>query len=246
MVKKTVLFSVLIVFLLALPGFAERHVFDDAGVFENPDLLEAKLDELEDILGYPSYIITTDVRFDTDAKTATNLLLMDKVGKNQNGTMFTINMASRDYQFSSSGPDLQTDKLSDREIGKMIDGLGKKLKDGDFDGAGMFYYEKLRRVLDGNYLSFFDMVIAAIASLLGVGGYSAKQLVTYKRKARVVPFPVVTNSVLNLAPYNDVMTKTWETVVLIQTNNDNNSGGGGSSYSNSSGGGSFRGGGGKF
>ncbi len=245
MVKKVMLFCLLAVFLLALPGFAERHVYDEAGLFENPDLLEEKLDELEDMLGYPSYIITTDVPFDTDARTATNLLLMDKVGKNQNGTMFTINIASRDYQFSSSGPDLQIDKLTDRDVGKMIKGLGKKLKNEDFDGAGMFYYEQLRRTLGGNYLSFFDMIIAAIAALLGVGGYSAKQLFTYKRKARVVPFPVVTNSVLDLQPYQDVMTRTWETVTVIESNNNSGSGGG-SSYSNSSGGGSFRGGGGTF
>ncbi len=245
MVKKTIVFGLLIVFLLAVPGFAERHVFDDAGLFENPELLESKLNQLEAMLGYPSYIITTDVPFDTDPQTATNLLLMDKVGKNQNGTMFTVNIASRKYHFSTSGPDLQTDKLSDRDIEKMIDGLGKKLKDGDFDGAGMFYYNKLRRVLGGNYLSFFDMVITAVAALLGVGGYSAKQLLTYKRKARVVPFPVVANSIVKLVPHEDVMTKTWETVTVVQSSNNSGSGGG-SSYSSSSGGGSFRGGGGSF
>ncbi len=245
MVKKTILFSTLLILLLTLPSFAAGHVRDDAGLFEDVELLEKKLTELEERLGYPSYIYTTNQPFDTDAQTATNLLLMDKVGKNQNGTIFTINMATRDYQFSSSGPDLQTEQLSDEDIQSMIDGLGERLKDGDFDGAGMFYYEKLRRSLGGNYISFFDMVLAGLASLFGIGGYSGKQLITYKRKARVKPFPLTENSIANYLPHSDDLIDTFETVTVIKSD-DSKSSGSGSSFSNSSGGGSFRGGGGKF
>ncbi len=245
MVKKTILFSTLLILLLTLPSFAAGHVRDDAGLFDNVELLEKKLTELEERLGYPSYIYTTNQPFSEDAQTATNLLLMDKVGKNQNGTMFTINMATRDYQFSTSGPDLQIDKLSDRDIQKMIDGLGDRLKKGDFDGAGMFYYEHLRRSLAGNYISFFDMIIAALAALFGVGGYSGKQLFTYKRKARVKPFPITENSVTNYEPITDQLIDTFETVTVIKSSSSSG-GSGGSSFSNSSGGGSFRGGGGKF
>ncbi len=244
MVKKITLLTLVLALLLVIPSFAVRHVEDDAAVFENVAELEEKLTELEDVLGYPSFIITTDQPFDQDAGTATDLLLMDRVGRNENGTIFTINMATRDFQFSTSGPDLQVEQISDDDIESIIDGLGDRLKDGDFDGAGIFYYERLRRILGGNYISFVDMVIAAVASLLGVGSYGGAQALRYKRKARVKPFPINENAVAQYVPNSDVLIDSWETVTVIS--NDDDSSGGGSSFSRSSGGGSFRGGGGKF
>lgn len=229
-----------------MPSFAVRHVEDNADVFDNDAELEQKLTELEDMLGYPSFIITTDQPFDQDAGTATDLLLMERVGRNNNGTIFTINMATRDFQFSTSGPDLQIEQISDDDIEGIIDGLGDRLKDGDFDGAGLFYYERLRRALGGNYISFFDMMVAAIASLFGAGSYGSTQLLRYKRKARVKPFPINQNAVAQYVPNSDVLIDSWETVAIISANINNNSSGGGSSFSRSSGGGSFRGGGGKF
>ncbi len=240
MMKKTILFSILVILLLILPSFAEGHVRDDAGLFDNVELLEQKLTELEEILGYPSYIYTTNQPFAEDAQTATNLLLMDKVGKNQNGTMFTINMATRDYQFSTSGPDLQIDKLSDADIQNMISGLGSRLKDGDFDGAGMFYCKQLRRSLDENYISpaettantrngtifstNFVKIINNIEMILKLSfyallitiGYNSNAISGYKYEPRPKPILFNENVSVDYAPKVKELIDTFETVSVVK------------------------------
>ncbi len=241
MIKKTILFSALVILLLTLPSFAAGHVRDDAGLFDNVELLEQKLTELEEILGYPSYIYTTNQPFAEDAQTATNLLLMDKVGKNQNGTIFTINMATRDYQFSTSGPDLQIDKLSDADIKKMIDGLGKCLKNGDFDGAGIFYCKQLRLSLDDNYISTsettadtsvatifntsFAKIINNIEEILHIAfyalilafGYNSDVFTGYEYSPKPKPYLYSENVDVDYAPKVKELIDTIETVTVVKT-----------------------------
>lgn len=244
---KTLLASLIIVLILIVPVFANGYVVDDANIFSDPDELDQKMTELTEILGYPVYIVTTRQAYSTDPLSAADYLLMERVGVNKNGVMLAINMASRDVTFTTSGPDLQSDNLHDDDIDVIYEAVRDKLSLGDYDSAALVYYEKVRRILGGNYLSFFDMVIAGIASLLGVGGYSASQYAKYNPKAKRKAFALYQNARVNIAGGGDRLIDTREIVTNIpKVSNKSKGFGGGGGHSHRTGGGSFRGRSGKF
>lgn len=249
MVKKymscVILFFLACLTLLTGAGFADGYVVDEAGLFEDIGAIEAKLAELEAMLGYPAYIVTTDIEYGQNPFDAANLLLMDRVGKNQNGVMLAINMASRDITFTTSGPKLQADAMSDDEIHALREDVGAKFTAGEYDAAAMLYCDRVRRALGGNYLSGMDMLIAGISSLLGAGGYGAAQYARYHPRNRKKPFPMSSNVAVALSESTDTLIDTREIVTVIPKNKSGGSGGGGSTSRNT-GGGSFRGSSGKF
>lgn len=247
LVFKTLLCTLIIALLMVVPVFANGFVTDGANIFSDPNGLDQKMSELTEMLGYPVYIVTSRQAYSTDALSAADYLLMERVGANNNGVMLAINMASRDVTFTSSGPDLQSDNLSDDDIDIIYEAVRNKLTSGDYDGAALVYYEKVRRVLAGNYLSFFDMIIAGIVSLLGVGGYSASQYAKYNPRAKRKVFALYQNARVNIAGGGDRLIDTREIVTTIPKVSNKSSGfGSGGGRSHSTGGGSFRGRSGKF
>ncbi len=240
MVKKICL-MISLCLSLSLCVFADTYLVDDADLFTNDVKIEKELKSISEKYDIPVYLVTTDKEFDMDALSATDYLLADRVGFNNNGMMMSINMASRDITFTTSGKDLDAKTISDSKIIEIRKTAGNYLSNGNYDEAANYYCKAVSDVLRGNYLSLFDALIAFGASLFGVGSYGVYQKKKYNPKPKRKEFLVVQNAVCDFKINADQFVSE-RTVVTVKPKTTTSS----SSTSHTTGGGSFRGSSGKF
>ncbi len=244
MVKKVLLIS-LIIAALFVPVYAENHLQDDADIFKNDSKIEAELRAVSEKYQIPIYLVTTAEYYSYDPMTATDYLLIDRVGINNNGILLSINMASRDIYITSSGPDVKEDVINDQQLESIYQGVGSHLSRGDYDEGAIYYTQELDKALRGNYISLKDMLMSLLASLFGAGSYGLFQYKKYKPSPQRKRGLIFANADWDLATDEDRIINSRS--YLIALPRQTSSGGSGSTIStHTTGGGTFRGGGGKF
>lgn len=239
MVKKIALI-LSVILSLSLVAFADNHLVDDAGIFSNDAEIESRLSALSSKHDIPIYLVTTDKYYDSDVRTASDYMLADRVGFNNDGMLLSINMASRDIYFTVSGRMMDESNISESQIREVHESVGKYLSKGKYDEGAEHYCDVISDILRGNYLSLMDALIAFGTSLFGVGGYGLYQHKKYNPTPRRKEYLVASGAVCNFVNIDDRFISE-RTVVTAKASSSSSS-----SSSHTTGGGSFRGGGSKF
>lgn len=256
---------VLLLWLFPTKGHAQS-VDDQASLFteEQITLLNQLAANLDEKIKGRVYIVTTTSNDDSEETYADNYL-RKKVGNNQNGSVFLIDMGQRGYHVSTSGN--MIDYLTDSRLEKMLDSIQENLSAGSyFEAAKSYLEESSAYVSDGvpgghyrvdrdtgkityyKVLTPFEIIIAlTVASIISLITFFWIKS-TYQLKRKTYHYPFREKATVTLADQSDRLTKSFVTTRRIPKPSNNNNGGGfgGGSTTHSSGGGTFGGGGGKF
>ena len=252
-------------FFLTLRAHAEEYVIDAAQLFTTEERQE--LDTLaqqlsEEIKGH-IFIYTNHARYD-DPEYFTDRFMADRIGNNNNGATFMLNMDYRDYHFSTSGN--MIDYLTESRLDTIEEQVTDALSREDFyEAAHRFLTLSAKYVEDGvprghyridrdtgkityyKVLTPFEAIIAlAIAAVLALIFFLIIKS-KYQLKHSTYRYPYNQKSSLKLQHREDNLVNSFITTRRIPRNNSSGGGGsGGGSFTHSSGGGSFGGRGGKF
>lgn len=259
MVKK--LFNILIlliIFLIPINAFAisdKNYIEDNANVF-NTQIIEKynKIsDEINSEYSIPVFLYTTNENLGSDVRSNADYLLMDRVGKNNDGILLLIDYYNSELWLSYSGKaiDIIDDKRRDNLLDKLYVNVRNNVNNviSDYYSISKGYIQSGPRV--GQYreheksLSLIDIAIAAITAIIAyLISFNAIKSGSTPRYKKYV-YPLLANTALNLAVNSSNLINTSRSVSRIVRSN-NSSGGGYKSSTHKTGGGIFGGGGRKF
>lgn len=247
-------------FLIALPAYgALENVEDQANVFQTEQLtqLNQEAEKLEEKIKGDIYIVTTDTN-EEQPRTFANEYLRDKVGNNQNGAVFLIDLNQREMYIATSGN--MIDYLTDSRREALFDKVSSEMSGGDYYAASKIFLEQMTNYVDegvpgGHYridektgkisyyktITLLEGIIAFALALVGSVAFFIIVKSRYQLKLGTYKYPFRQNTQLELTENENRLINSFVTTRRIPKNNPS-SGGGGSS-TNSSGGGTFGGGG---
>lgn len=261
----------LLAILFLLFGFsmhvqaAEDSIDDQAGLFsvEEINQLKTTIAPIE-AKSKARIFIVTNTDNETDSTRFADYYMLEKIGKNNNGITFYIDLNQRKFIISTSGN--MIDYLTDKRIEQTLDDIEPSMKNGNYFQASQSFLDNTNYYFDqgvpgGHYrvdtetgkitrykvLTPTEIAIAFIAAIILSAIFFAISVSKYQLKFGTYKYPFREKSALNLTQRNDVLTNSFVTTRRIPRNNSSGgrSGGGGSS-THSSGGGTFGGGGRSF
>ncbi|OJG91645.1 hypothetical protein RV15_GL000529 [Enterococcus silesiacus] len=208
--------------------------------------------------------IVTNTDNDMDSARFADYYMLDRIGKNENGITFYLDMAQRKFIISTSGN--MIDYLTDKRIEQSLDAIEPSMIAGNYFQATQIFLEKTSYYFDqgvsgGHYrvdtetgkitryksLTTTEIVIAFVAAIVLSGIFFAVSISKYQLKFGTYKYPFREKSSLNLTRRNDVLVNSFVTTRRIPRNNSSGGGGsGGGSSTHSTGGGTFGGGGRSF
>ncbi|OJG26748.1 hypothetical protein RU98_GL003135 [Enterococcus caccae] len=189
--------------------------------------------------------------------------MLDRIGKNQNGITFYIDMNQRKFIISTSGN--MIDYFTDKRIDQTLDdAIAPSMKNGQYFQAAQRFLENTNTYFEqgipgGHYrvdtetgkitrykvLTTTEIILAFVAAIVLSGIFFALSISKYQLKFGTYKYPFREKSLLNLTRRNDTLINSFVTSRRIPRNNSNGGSGGGSS-THSTGGGTFGGGGRSF
>lgn len=246
---------------------AENSVDDQASLFTSEEVAQLK-DAITPIEGKTkaNVFVVTNTDNDLDSTRFADYYMLDRIGKNQNGITFYIDMNQRKFIISTSGN--MIDYLTDQRIEQTLDDIEPSMKSGNYFQAAQSFLSNTSYYFDqgvpgGHYridtetgkitrykvLTTTEIAIAFIAAIVLSGLFFAISISKYQLKFGTYKYPFREKTTLNLTKRNDVLVNSFVTTRRIPRNNSSGSsggGGGGGSSTHSSGGGTFGGGGRSF
>ncbi|MBO0439719.1 TPM domain-containing protein [Candidatus Enterococcus ikei] len=259
----------LFAFIFLLFGFslnvraAEDSVDDQAALFTSEEISQLKnsIAPIEAKAKARVFIVTNNDN-NMDSTRFADYYMLDRIGKNNNGITFYLDMNQRKFIISTSGN--MIDYLTDKRIDQTLDAIEPDMVAGNYFLAAQSFLEKTSYYFDqgvpgGHYrvdtetgkitryksLTTTEIIIAFIAASILSGIFFAVSISKYQLKFGTYKYPFREKSSLNLTRRNDILVNSFVTTRRIPKNNSSGGGGGGSS-THSSGGGSFGGGGRSF
>ncbi|MGX7127004.1 TPM domain-containing protein [Enterococcus wangshanyuanii] len=252
--------------LILLFGFsikshaAENSIDDQAGLFtsEQIEQLNEKIAPIEAKTKAHIFILTNTDN-EIDSTRFADYYMLDRIGKDQNGVTFYIDMNQRKSVISTSGN--MIDYLTDKRNDQMQDNIGPSLSNGNYFEAAQTFLDDTSSFFEqgvpgGHYrvdtetgkvtrykvLTTTEILIALIASVILSGIFFAISVSKYQLKFGTYSYPFREKATLSLTSKNDRLINSFVTTRRIPRNNSNGSGsGGGGSSTHSTGGGTFGG-----
>lgn len=152
------IFSLAVIFALALPCYAQLdspYMIDDADLLSDYEeqYLLTEIENLQDEYGYDIIIHTT---YDTDGKDIVSYCddYYDNGGYAEDGLIFVISMAERDYYTSTCGT--LVDSLPDYQIDYICNSVVPYLSQGSYYNAFEEYLRGLNSYFGGNEDSYIS------------------------------------------------------------------------------------------
>lgn len=247
--------------LIALPAHgAVSNVEDAANIFEPNQL--SQLNEGAKKLGQKIkggiYIVTTTTN-EEEPRTFANEYLRDKVGNNQNGAVFLIDLNQREMYVATSGN--MIDYLTDSRREDFFDKVSSEMSNGDYYRASTIFLEQMTAYVNagvpgGHYrideesgkityyktITLLEGLIAFALAFVGSIAFFIIVKSRYQLKLGTYKYPFRQNTQLELTENENRLINSFVTTRRIPKNNSSGGGSGGST-TNSSGGGTFGGGG---
>lgn len=261
------LVSLFVCLFVVFPTQGKAQVVDDqASLFtaEQIKTLNQLAETLNEKIKGEVFVVTTTTNDDSE-ETYADEFLRDKVGNNQNGSVFLIDMGQRGYHISTSGN--MIDYLTDSRLESLLSDIKDQLSAGSYYEAAKTYLEGATSYVEagvpgGHYrvdrdtgkITYYKVLtpleitialsVAAVISLIVFIWVKS----TYQLKRKTYHYAYRQNGTVDLTDRSDQLTRSFVTTRRIPKPSNNNGGGfgGGGSTTHSSGGGSFGGGGGKF
>ncbi|MDA9471000.1 TPM domain-containing protein [Enterococcus sp. 5H] len=246
---------------------AEDSVDDQASLFTPEQVVQLKelIKPIEDKTKARVFIVTNNDN-EMDSTRFADYYMLDRIGKDQNGITFYIDMSQRKFIISTSGN--MIDYLNDKRIDQTLDEIEPSMIAGNYFEAAQSFLENTSYYFDqgvpgGHYrvdtetgkitryktLTTTEIVIAFVAAIILSGLFLIINISKYQLKFGTYKYPFREKSSLNLQRKNDVLINSFITTRRIPRNNNSGggrSGGGGGSSTHSTGGGTFGGGGRSF
>lgn len=263
-------FSLFIVLFL-LFGFslnaqaADDSIDDQASLFTSEEIIQLKeaITPIEAKTKARVFIVTNTDN-EIESKRFADYYMLDRIGKDNNGITFYIDMNQRTFIISTSGN--MIDYMDDQRIKKTLDDIEPDMIDGRYFQASKSFLENTSYYFDqgvpgGHYrvdtetgkitryktLTTTEMVIAFVAAIFLSGVFFAVSVSKYQLKFGTYKYPFREKSTLNLTRRNDLLINSFVTTRRIPRSNSGGGGsGGGGSSTHSTGGGTFGGGGRSF
>ncbi|WP_207694264.1 hypothetical protein DOK67_0002399 [Enterococcus sp. DIV0212c] len=259
----------LFAFIFLLFGFslnvqaAEDSVDDQAALFTSEEISQLKdaITPIEAKAKARVFIVTNNDN-NMDSTRFADYYMLDRIGKNNNGITFYLDMNQRKFIISTSGN--MIDYLTDKRIDQTLDAIEPNMVAGNYFLAAQSFLEKTSYYFDqgvpgGHYrvdtetgkitryksLTTTEIIIAFVAASILSGIFFAVSISKYQLKFGTYKYPFREKSSLNLTRRNDILVNSFVTTRRIPKNNSSGGSGGGSS-THSTGGGSFGGGGRSF
>lgn len=271
--KKYFTIFFLLVFI-ALGNFSQAYasessIDDQASLFTEEQIseLNAQITPIETKTKASVFIVTTNDN-STDPTKYADYYMLDRIGKNQNGITFYIDMKQRKFIVSTSGN--MIDYMTDARIDAMNDLIGTEMGNGNyFSSAETFlnetstYFDQgvpsnhYRVDADTGKVTYYKSltqteILIAILGALAISILFFILIVSkYKLKFGQYTYPFKEKSSLQLSTKRDTLVNSFTTTRRIPRNNSNHGsgggfGGGGGSTTHNTGGGTFGGGGRSF
>ncbi|MEG0078069.1 TPM domain-containing protein [Enterococcus sp.] len=244
--------------LLALPVYgATGYINDEAQLFspEQTNQLNQEAEKLGQKIKGGIYIVTTD-----KPRSFANEYLRDKVGNNQNGAVFLIDLNQREMYVATSGN--MIDYLTDSRREEFFDTVSSDMSNGNYYAASTTFLSKMTDYVNagipgGHYrideetgkityyktITLLEGVIAFALALVASVAFFVIVKSRYQLKLGTYKYPFKQNTQLELTENENRLINSFVTTRRIPRNNSSGGGGGGGSTTNSSGGGTFGGGG---
>jgi Beta-propeller domains of methanol dehydrogenase type len=244
---------------------ADELIIDDAQLFTDSEktALNKQAEQLSEQIKGKVFIYTNNATYD-DPEYFTDRFLADRIGNNNNGAIFMLNMSYRDYHFSTSGN--MIDYLTERRFDDIENQVTNYLGSGAYyQAASVFLSLSSKYVEQGvprghyridrdtgkiTYYKVLTPIEATIALVVAAAVALAFFFIIkskYQLKHSTYYYNYNQKSSLKLQQHEDHLVNSFITTRRIPRNNSGGgSGGGGGSFTHSSGGGSFGGRGGKF
>lgn len=267
---KKINFSLLaIIFLLF--GFsvkvqaAEDSVDDQASLFTSEEIAQLKeeIQPLETKTKARVFIVTNEDN-DLDSTRFADYYMLDRIGKDNNGVTFFLDMNQRKFIISTSGN--MIDYLNDKRIENTLDDIEPSMIDGNYFQAAQKFLKNTNYYFDqgisgGHYrvdtetgkitrynsLTTTEIFVALVAAIILSGIFFVVSVSKYQLKFGTYKYPFREKSSLNLTRRNDILINSFVTTRRIPRNNSSGGGSGsGGSSTHSTGGGTFGGGGRSF
>ncbi|MGM0217444.1 TPM domain-containing protein [Enterococcus sp. AZ126] len=262
-------FPALFILIFLVFGFsstvqaAEDPIDDQASLFTAEQIVQLKgaIAPIEAKTKARVFIVTNTDN-EMDSKRFADYYMLDRIGKNQNGITFYIDMSQSKFIISTSGN--MIDYLTDKRIDQTLDAIEPSMKSGNYFEAAQSFLDKTSYYFDqgvpgGHYrvdtetgkvtryktLTKTEIMIAFVAAIVLSSIFFAINISKYQLKFGTYKYPFKEKSSLDLTLRNDVLVNSFVTTRRIPRNNSSGGGGGGSS-TNSTGGGTFGGGGRSF
>jgi uncharacterized protein len=238
---------------------AEDSIDDQAALFSSE-----QIDQLKELIApfeakaKARMFIVTSTDNELDSTRFADYYMLDRIGKDQNGVTFFIDMNQRKSVISTSGN--MIDYLTDKRNEQIQDDIGASLSNGNyFDAARMFVNDTSnffdQGVSGGHYrvdtetgkitrykvLTATEMIIAFVAAVVLSGIFFIVSVSKYQLKFGSYSYPFREKSKLSLTSKNDRLINSFVTTRRIPRNNSNGGSSGGGSSTHSSGGGTFGG-----
>ncbi|WP_308618467.1 TPM domain-containing protein [uncultured Enterococcus sp.] len=248
--------------LLALPVYgATGYINDEAQLFspEQTNQLNQEAEKLGQKIKGGIYIVTTDTNED-EPRSFANEYLRDKVGNNQNGAVFLIDLNQREMYVAPSGN--MIDYLTDSRREEFFDTVSSDMSNGNYYAASTTFLSKMTDYVNagipgGHYrideetgkityyktITLLEGVIAFALALVASVAFFVIVKSRYQLKLGTYKYPFKQNTQLELTENENRLINSFVTTRRIPRNNSSGGGGGGGSTTNSSGGGTFGGGG---
>ncbi|OJG75861.1 hypothetical protein RV12_GL000200 [Enterococcus quebecensis] len=189
--------------------------------------------------------------------------MLDRIGKDQNGITFYIDMNQRKFIISTSGN--MIDYMDNKRINRTLDDIEVSMKNGNYFQASQSFLENISHYIDqgvpgGHYridtetgkitrfksLTTTEIIIAFVAAIILSAVFFIVNISKYQLKFGTYHYPFREKSNLNLTRRNDTLINSFVTTRRIPRNNSRSGGSGGGSSTHSTGGGTFGGGGRSF
>ncbi|MBO0473186.1 hypothetical protein IGL98_001521 [Enterococcus sp. DIV0840] len=244
---------------------ADDSINDQASLFTTEEItqLNEAIIPIEAKAKARVFIVTNNDN-DMDSTRFADYYMLDRIGKNQNGITFYIDMNQRKFIISTSGN--MIDYMTDKRIDQTLDDIEPSMKNGNYFQAAQSFLKNTSYYFDqgvpgGHYrvdtatgkvtrykaLTTTEIIIALVAAVVLSGIFFVISISKYQLKFGTYKYPFREKSTLNLTRRNDILINSFVTTRRIPRNNSNGGGsGGGGSSTHSTGGGTFGGGGRSF
>lgn len=241
---------------------ADDSIDDQASLFTPEEIAQLKeaITPIEAKTKARIFIVSNNDN-DLDSTRFADYYMLDRIGKNQNGITFYIDMNQRKFIISTSGN--MIDYMTDKRIDQSLNNIEPSMKNGYYFQAAQSFLKntdhyfkqgipgghyridtETGKVTRYNSLTTMEIIIALVAAIVLSGIFFVVSISKYQLKFGTYKYPFREKSSLDLTKRNDVLINSFVTTRRIPRNNS--SGGGGGSSTHSSGGGTFGGGGRSF
>lgn len=234
---------------------------DQAGLFSTEEItqLQQKITSLEEKTKASIFILTDDSN-DIDSQRAADYFMLDKIGKNENGITFYIDMNQRNFVISTSGN--MIDYFDKSRTKNALDSIEPLMREGNYLNAVETFLASVdqnfaKGVPSGHYridsetgkitryriLTKTEIIIALVVAVVISGIFFAISVSKYQLKFGSYKYPFREKSSLSLSIKEDRLINFFVTTRRIPRNKPGSGGsGGGGSTTHNTGGGTFGGG----